>query len=256
MRVFGEFFESGEVNFCTNASFIRLIPNKEKSVKIGNFRPISLVTSLYKILDKVLSKRIRDVLGETISPSLGAFVHRRQILDVVLVANEIVDEYRLLHKEGLIFKVDFEKAYDYVDWGFLDFVLEMKGFDFRWRKWIWGCVSSCNMSVIVNGRAGNYFFSNDTIFFSAKEKSKVCNLLMILRIFEVVSGHKVNLSKSSVVGITLEHSCEQRMAAMLGCPIDKFPLRCLGLPLGGDPRTEAFWNPVFVKIGKRLERWK
>ncbi|XP_028073850.1 uncharacterized protein LOC114276257 [Camellia sinensis] len=121
MRVFGEFFESGEVNLCTNATFICLIPKKEKSVKIGDFRPISLVTSLYKILRKVLSKRIRDVLGETISASQGAFVHGRQILDVVLVANEVVEEYRALHKEGVVFKVDFEKAYDHVDWGFLDF---------------------------------------------------------------------------------------------------------------------------------------
>ena len=44
----------------------------------------------------------------------------RQILDVVLVANELVEDYRRNGKEGFVFKVDFEEAYDYVEWGFLD----------------------------------------------------------------------------------------------------------------------------------------
>lgn len=79
---------------CTNASFICLIPRKEKSIKIGDFRPISLVTSLYKILAKVLSRRLRVVLEGTISSAQGAFVQGRQILDVVLVANEVVEEHR------------------------------------------------------------------------------------------------------------------------------------------------------------------
>ena len=47
----------------------------------------------------------------------------RQILDVVLVANEIVKEYKKVGKPGVVFKIDFEKAYDYVEWGFLDFVI-------------------------------------------------------------------------------------------------------------------------------------
>ena len=51
-----------------------------------------------------------------------------QILDVVLVANDVVEEYRGANKEGLIFKVDFEKAYDHIDWRFLDFVVHRKGF--------------------------------------------------------------------------------------------------------------------------------
>lgn len=103
MGVFGEFFESGVVNLCTNASFISLIPKKEKLVKIGDFRPTSLITYHYKILGKVLSKRLRDVLSDSISTTQGTFVQGRQILDMVLVANEVVEEYRGLKKEGIIF---------------------------------------------------------------------------------------------------------------------------------------------------------
>ena len=102
--------------------------------KISNFRPISLITSLYKIIVKMLSRRLRGVLHETIHSTQGAFVQGRQILDAVLIANEIVNEKRRLGKEGVVFKIDFEKAYDHVSWDFLDHVLEKKGFSPRWRK--------------------------------------------------------------------------------------------------------------------------
>ncbi|XP_024023214.1 uncharacterized protein LOC112092134 [Morus notabilis] len=57
----------------------------------------------------------------------SAFIRGRWILDGVLVANEIVEEYRVEGKDGLVFKVDFEKAYDHVKWNFLKVVLELRG---------------------------------------------------------------------------------------------------------------------------------
>ena len=99
--------------------------------KISDFRPISLITSLYKIIVKVLLEHLRGILHETIHSPQGAFVQRRQILDVIFIANEIVNEKRRLREEGVVFKIDFEKAYDHVSWDFLDHVLEKKGFSPR-----------------------------------------------------------------------------------------------------------------------------
>ena len=93
MRVFCEFFNNGMVNVRTNATFICFIPKKLNSISIKDFRPISLVSSLYKILAKVLSLRLKVVLGETIDSSQGAFVQSRQVLDLVLIANEVIEEY-------------------------------------------------------------------------------------------------------------------------------------------------------------------
>ena len=68
---------------------------------------------------------------------------------MVLIANE----RRRSGKEGVIFKIDFENAYDHVKWDFLDQVLEKKGFSPRWRKWMSGCLSSVSYAVLVTGSA-------------------------------------------------------------------------------------------------------
>ena len=157
LKVFKEFYHIGIINGATNETYICLIPKKTNSSKLGDFRPISFVTSLYKIIVKVLSRRLREVMGDTISQSQGAFVFGRQILDVVLIANEAVEDYRSSRRKGFIFKIDFEKAYDHVEWPFLQFVLKKKGFKDRWRRWINGCLSSASFSIFVNGRPRGKF---------------------------------------------------------------------------------------------------
>ena len=93
------------------------------------------------------------MLNETIFLSQGAFLEGRQILDAVLITNEVMDEKSWSGEEGVVFKIDFEKAYDHVDWGFLDHVLERKGFSTKWRSWMRGCLSSTSFAVLVNRNA-------------------------------------------------------------------------------------------------------
>ena len=93
------------------------------------------------------------MLNETIFLSQGAFLEGRQILDAVLITNEVMDEKSWSGEEGVVFKIDFEKAYNHVDWGFLDHVLERKGFSTKWRSWMRGCLSSTSFAVLVNRNA-------------------------------------------------------------------------------------------------------
>lgn len=140
-----------------NSTFIALIPKVDSLQRLNDFRSISLVGSMYKILSKVLANRLRQVIGSVISDSQFAFIKGRQILDGILVANEIVDEARKRRKELLLFKVDFEKAYDSKDRGYLDKVMRKMGFPTLWQKWIKECISTTTTSVLVNGSTTEEF---------------------------------------------------------------------------------------------------
>ena len=75
----------------------------------------------------------------------------RKILDGILIANEVVDDAQKSKKELLLFKVDFEKDYDSVDYGYLDVLMGRMSFPTLWRKWIRDCVCTTTTSVLVNG---------------------------------------------------------------------------------------------------------
>ena len=107
--------------------------------------------SLYKVLAKLLANKLKCVIGSVISYTQTAFVPGRQILDGILVANEVVDEVKKLNQIMLLFKVDFEKAYDSVDWTYLDDVMSKMSFPNLWRKWIKECVTTAMATVLVNG---------------------------------------------------------------------------------------------------------
>jgi hypothetical protein len=103
---------------------------------------------MYKLLAKVLTNRLRSVIGYVVSDAQSAFVRGKQILDGILIANEAVDEATPLNKELLLFKVDFEKAYDLVDLKFLNAVMVNMNFPTIWRKWISECVGTTTASVL------------------------------------------------------------------------------------------------------------
>lgn len=158
LRFLLEFHRNGTLAKGINNTFIALIRKVESPQRLNDFLPISLVGSMYKILAKVLANRLRVVIGLVISDSRSTFIKGRQILDGILVAIEVVDEARKHKKELLLFKVDFEKAYDSIDWRYLVSVMLKMGFPTLWRKWIKEWIGTASASVLVNGSPTDEFY--------------------------------------------------------------------------------------------------
>ena len=99
-------------------------------------------------------------MGKVISKSQNAFVESRQILDIVLIANEVVDSRLKSNVGGVLCKLDIEKAYDHIGWSFLMAVLKKMGFGERWIKWIEWFISTVKFSVLINGSPSSFFQSS------------------------------------------------------------------------------------------------
>ena len=157
IRFMDEFYINGSFPKGSNASFIALIPKIKDPQSLNDYRPISLIGCVYKIVAKILAKRLALVLPHLIDERQTAFMKGRHILHGVLIANEVIAEAKLRKKPCMVFKVDFEKAYDSVSWGFLDYMLMRMGFCERWRKWINVCMSSATISILINGSPSQEF---------------------------------------------------------------------------------------------------
>ena len=127
---------------------------------LGDFRPISLLGGLYKLLVKVLANGLKKVIGKVVSPYQNPFVTGRQILDVSLIANEVIDAWQKRGEKGIICKLDIEKAYDSINWQFLMKVMQKMGFGSKWLSWMWWCISTAKYSVMVNGVPAGFFSSS------------------------------------------------------------------------------------------------
>ena len=85
---------------------------------------------------KVLSNRLKKVMGKVVSLSQNAFVEGRQILDVALRVNEAIDSMLKRNESGVLCKLDIEKVYDHINWNFLLVVMQKIGFREKWTSWI------------------------------------------------------------------------------------------------------------------------
>lgn len=148
------FLNNGGMASGLNNTHVVLIPEIKKPKPMKDLHPISLCNISYKFISKVMANRLTCFLPDIIDDSQSAFVPGRLITDNVLLASEVFHFMKtsLARKRGFMaLKLDISKAYDRVEWDYLQRIIVALGFPDLWVTWVMECVRSVSYSFMVNG---------------------------------------------------------------------------------------------------------
>ena len=157
LEVVEESRKSGFIHAPINTTFIALIPKVDKPEEFDDFRMISLCNCLYKIILKVINKRLKAVLSTKISKEKFGFLQGRHIHETIGVAQEALHSLKAKNISGVVLKLDMSKAYDRVSWLYVRMLMIHLGFDVSFMRWVMGCISSASFVVLINGAASPFF---------------------------------------------------------------------------------------------------
>lgn len=269
LKMVQEFCYQGKLPNGLNSSFICLIPKKETPTSVCDFRPISLINCVLKILLKALSLRLGQHIPSLVSEVQSGFIKSRNITDSFLVTQEVVHSLQSKRVKGFILKLDFEKAFDSVNWNILFKALNAFGFGNKWIQWIKVILESTRMSILVNGSPTREFgmsrglrqgdpmspmlfnlvaellhllldkatelgfskglilgtsppishvqYVDDTILFFENSVLDCQGVKLILRLFQISSGLKINFRKNVLYAHEPGSDLVNQCAQILGC---------------------------------------
>jgi hypothetical protein len=142
-----------------NFAMITLIPKENEARSMKKVRPISLLNCSFKIFTKVLTNRLAKIIDRLISYHQSAFIRGRFILESVVTAHEVIHEVHKSKDKGLVLKLDYEKSYDKVNLDFLYEVLELRGFNPTFIRFIRQITQGGSVGVKVNDIEGDFFLT-------------------------------------------------------------------------------------------------
>ncbi|GKC09588.1 RNA-directed DNA polymerase, eukaryota, reverse transcriptase zinc-binding domain protein, partial [Tanacetum coccineum] len=211
--------------------------------------------------------RLVKVIDSIISQEQSDFISGRHILDGPLILSEVIDWYKKRNKKMLLFKVDFEKAFESVSWRFWDHVMESLGFSSVWRSWIKAGFMLSRASILTNMfrgvkcgspgvRLSYLFYADDVIILSEWSQNDMDNIIRILNNFYLASGLKININKSNLYRIGVPSSEVESMAIGTGCSPSFLHFSYLGLPIGSNMGRISSWKVLIDRFKARLSGWK
>ncbi|WZZ44961.1 hypothetical protein YC2023_041220 [Brassica napus] len=157
IRSIQTFFVSGFLPPSSNATILTLVPKRIGASTITNYRPISCCNTLYKVISKLLVKRLKPILPTLILPNQTAFVQGRLLVENTILASEIIHGY---HKDRgpkrITLKVDIAKAFDTINWDFIFNLLQGLDIPHKYLVWLYPCVTTPSFMIGFNGTVQGY----------------------------------------------------------------------------------------------------
>ncbi|KAG9446646.1 hypothetical protein H6P81_012774 [Aristolochia fimbriata] len=268
LSLLGDFHENGIKHKSLGSSLIALAQKKDSVEDVRGYRPISQISGLYKIIARVLAARLKSVSPSVISLQQNAFVQNRQLMDSAMFIHEVVHWFKQKAKPTLILKIDLEKAFNRVNWRYLDcsrgirhgdplspllFNIAAEGIIAFFEQLIrigWLC------SPLPNEELPIVLFADDTVIFCEGDLEQVANLKAALRLLQITSRQKINWSKTKVIGVNASPELLQAATTKLECEVGDFLTVHLGLPLFNGRINQRLWDPVIERLRGRLSAWK
>ena len=151
-------FDSGSLSISQRRGIITLIlkPNKDTTL-LDNLRPISLLNNDYKILTKLIAKRLEKVLPKIINPDQTGYVKNMYIDENVRLISDIMSYTEEINIPGIALFLDFKKAFDTIECDFINNCLKIFNFCPNIQNWFRVLYNNVNSCVLSNGYASEFF---------------------------------------------------------------------------------------------------
>uniref|UniRef100_A0A803Q8H2 Reverse transcriptase domain-containing protein n=1 Tax=Cannabis sativa TaxID=3483 RepID=A0A803Q8H2_CANSA len=153
-----DFFASGRLPKDLNETVISLIPKVINPSSAKDYRPIACCNTVYKCISKMICSRLSEVLPKLVDSNQGAFIKDRSLAQNIMIFQDLLKGYSRKNVSArCIMKIDLSKAYDTVDWNFVNDLLRMLCFPSRFISWIMTCLKGTNYHILLNGRIQGSF---------------------------------------------------------------------------------------------------
>lgn len=146
-----DFFTHGKLLSEVNVTAITLVPKVKCPATVSDYRPIACWNILYKTITKLISTRLNIVLPNLVSPNKGAFITGRSIISNILLCQDLVKRFNSRGSKmvGVMMKIDLRKAYDSIEWAFVEDLLKILQFPSHFIKCVMKCIKTPSFTLML-----------------------------------------------------------------------------------------------------------